>query len=195
MPRRGHHRRSRVHRERARRAGRKPSAKSGDNRFTKACHAGTVGELANQAHGRRRRGRKPHKNRLAACRSDCMLIAISREVLLAMGCTGSRMKNPRRSTSTRCQVMPSVRHNAPSRRSVCRPMGSLRICASLPPDLPPPIALRRMHTSDPYCHLCHDQWEEMVSSGTYLKPKSSIFAPAVKHACSGRFNMSRSTWR
>ena len=39
------------HRERLRRAGRKPSAKSRDNRFTEACHAGTVGEPANQLTG------------------------------------------------------------------------------------------------------------------------------------------------
>ena len=87
-----------------------------------------------------------------------MLVAISREVLLAMGCIGSRMEEstPIDFDAALGDVLGAAQRTFPT---FCLPpdvfVAYLR--ARLPPDLPPSIALRRMHTSDLYlaCACAH----------------------------------------
>jgi RNA polymerase sigma-70 factor (ECF subfamily) len=87
-----------------------------------------------------------------------MLITISREVLLATGCTGSRIEEstPIDFDAVLGDVLGAAQRTFPT---FCLPpdvfVAYLR--ERLPPDLPPPIALRRMHTSDLYlaCACAH----------------------------------------
>jgi len=124
--------------------------------------AGIVGEPANEAHERRRRGRRttlpPESNRIYLCSSR--LITITREVLLATGCIGSRIEEstPIDFDAVLGDVLGAAQRTFPT---FCLPpdvfVAYLR--ERLPPDVPPPIALRRMHTSDLYlacaCAHCH----------------------------------------
>src|SRR4051812_38214536 len=87
-----------------------------------------------------------------------MTITISREVLLVTGCTGSRMEEstPIDFDAVLEDVLGAAQRTFPT---FCLPpdvfVAYLR--ERLPPDLPPPIALRRMHTSDLYlaCACAH----------------------------------------
>lgn len=89
-----------------------------------------------------------------------MFITISREVLLATGCTGSRMEDatPIDFDAVLGDVLGAARCTFPT---LCLPpdVFAAYLRERLPPDLPPPIALRRMHTSDLYlacaCAHCH----------------------------------------
>ncbi|HEX3761335.1 MAG TPA: hypothetical protein VHW23_21715 [Kofleriaceae bacterium] len=100
------------------------------------------------------------EKRLAArAQSDLyMFITISREVLLAMGCTGSRMEE---STPIDFDAVLGDVLGAAQRTfsTFCLPpdVFAAYLRARLPPDLPPPIALRRIHTSDLYlaCACAH----------------------------------------
>jgi RNA polymerase sigma-70 factor, ECF subfamily len=80
-----------------------------------------------------------------------MLITMSREVPLATGCTGSRMEEstPIDFDAVLQDALGAAQRTFPT---FCLPpdvfVAYLR--ERLPPDLPPPIALRRMHTSDLY---------------------------------------------
>jgi RNA polymerase sigma-70 factor, ECF subfamily len=87
-----------------------------------------------------------------------MFITISREVLLATGCTGTRTE---KSTTIDFDAVLGDVLGAAQRTfpTLCLPpdvfVAYLR--ERLPPDLPPTIALRRMHTSDLYlaCACAH----------------------------------------
>jgi RNA polymerase sigma-70 factor (ECF subfamily) len=87
-----------------------------------------------------------------------MPITISREVLLVTGCTGSRMEEsaPIDFDAVLDDVLGAAQRIFPT---FCLPPDVFvaYLHERLPPDLPPPIALRRLHTSDLYlaCACAH----------------------------------------
>ena len=87
-----------------------------------------------------------------------MLITISREVLLAMGWTGSRMEEstPIDFDAVLGDVLGAAQRTFPTFR-LPPDVFVAYLPERLPPELPPPIALRRMHTSDLYlaCACAH----------------------------------------
>src|SRR5689334_10151463 len=87
-----------------------------------------------------------------------MLIAISREVLLAMGSIGSRIEEstPIDFDAALGNVLAAAQRSFPT-FCLSPDVFVAYLRERLPPDLPPPIALRRMHTSDLYlaCACAH----------------------------------------
>jgi hypothetical protein len=105
-----------------------------------------------------------------------MLITVSREVLLAIGWTGYRMEEstPIDFGAVLGDVLGAAQRTFPT---LCLPpdvfVAYLR--ERLPPDLPPPIALRRMHTSDLYLACAHGHADAIAVDGATLDELARLY--------------------